>query len=157
MRRSPVYRYRGSAAQNHRARRQRHNLPYFCITNQVGLTRKEAEAVARAFDAGDIDQVYREVLLAGILELTAAKLRSGENWDDGTIADVFRKITTANYTAPAHRKIRVSVHIYRTPLPSSARIRFSWQAWTAIAQDGSAFKVEVTMLLPSMQAPFVGT
>jgi len=75
--------------------RQRHNLPTSVITNQTGLTRKEAEAVARAFDAGDIEQVYREVFLAGILELTEAKLRSDENWDDGTIADVFRKITTA--------------------------------------------------------------
>jgi hypothetical protein len=65
---------------------------YFCITTGTALTREEAEAVGRTYDARETEQLYREIVLAGILEHAAAKLRSGEGWEEGTIDDVFREI-----------------------------------------------------------------
>jgi len=40
----------------------------------------------------EAEQLDREVMLADVLELAAAKLRSGEGWDEGTTGDVFSEI-----------------------------------------------------------------
>jgi hypothetical protein len=41
------------------------------------------------------EQLFRELQLAGVLELAAAKVRSGEGWDEGTTGDVLREILHA--------------------------------------------------------------
>ena len=40
----------------------------------------------------EIEQMRREELLADVLELVAAKLRSGEGWDESTTTDVLNEI-----------------------------------------------------------------
>jgi|SRR5208337_1442395 len=40
----------------------------------------------------EIEQMFRETLLSDVLELAAAKLRSGEGWDEGTTRDVLNEI-----------------------------------------------------------------
>ncbi len=65
---------------------------FFSITTQTGLTRKEAETVAHAYDVGNTVQLYREVGLAGILELAASTLRSGAGLDEGATANVLCEI-----------------------------------------------------------------
>ena len=49
----------------------------------------------------EIEQMSREELLADVLELAAAKLRSGEGWDEGTTGDVFREVL---HCYPSHVK-----------------------------------------------------
>jgi len=46
-------------------------------------------------DETEVEQLSREVLLADVLELAAAKLRSGEGWDEGTTTDVLNEIEHA--------------------------------------------------------------
>jgi len=43
----------------------------------------------------ETEQLERETLLADVLELAAAKLRSGEGWDEGTTGDVLGEILHA--------------------------------------------------------------
>ena len=43
----------------------------------------------------EVEQLTREELLADVLELAAAKLRSGEGWDEGTTGDVLGEILHA--------------------------------------------------------------
>ena len=43
----------------------------------------------------EMEQLSREALLADVLELAAAKLRSGEGWDEGTTTDVLNEIEHA--------------------------------------------------------------
>lgn len=54
------------------------------ITEQTGITTEDAEAVHIAWFKGTTEQLFRELQLAGVLELAAAKLRSGQGWDEGT-------------------------------------------------------------------------
>ena len=49
----------------------------------------------------EVEQMSREMLLADVLELAAAKLRSGEGWDEGTTADVLNEIL---HVFPGHAK-----------------------------------------------------
>jgi hypothetical protein len=49
----------------------------------------------RELSEADMEQMSREMLLADVLELAAAKLRSGEGWDDGTTTDVLNEIEHA--------------------------------------------------------------
>ena len=49
----------------------------------------------RELSEADREQMSREMLLADVLELAAAKLRSGEGWDDGTTTDVLNEIEHA--------------------------------------------------------------
>jgi ABC-type glutathione transport system ATPase component len=74
---------------------------YLSITHETSITREEAEAVALAYDAGKVEQLYREIALAGILDLAAAKLRSGEGLEEGTVNDVLLEI---NHVYPEHAK-----------------------------------------------------
>jgi hypothetical protein len=74
---------------------------YPSITEETGITAEDARAVGVAYFNGDAEQLGREVQLAGVLELAAAKLRSGENWDEGTTGDVLREIL---HVYPAHVK-----------------------------------------------------
>jgi len=46
----------------------------------------------RELSDAEIEQMFRETLLSDVLELAAAKLRSGEGWDEGTIIDVLNEI-----------------------------------------------------------------
>ena len=46
-------------------------------------------------ELGEAEQMSREMLLADVLELAAAKLRSGEGWDEGTTTDVLNEIEHA--------------------------------------------------------------
>lgn len=62
------------------------------ITEETGITTEDAEAVHVAWFKGASEQVYRELQLAGVLELAAARLRSGKGWDEGTTGDVLREI-----------------------------------------------------------------
>ena len=50
---------------------------------------------------GKTEQLFQEVRLADVLELAAAKLRSGEGWDEGTTGDVLREIW---HVFPEHAK-----------------------------------------------------
>ena len=40
----------------------------------------------------DMEQMSREMLLADVLELASARLRSGEGWDEGTTGDILREV-----------------------------------------------------------------
>jgi hypothetical protein len=62
------------------------------ITEETGITTEDAEAVHVAWFNGTSEQVSRELQLAGVLELAAAKLRSGQGWDEGTTGDVLREV-----------------------------------------------------------------
>jgi hypothetical protein len=62
------------------------------ITEETGITLEDAEAVHVAWFRGTTEQLFRELQLAGVLELVAAKLRSGQGWDEGTTGDVLREI-----------------------------------------------------------------
>lgn len=43
----------------------------------------------------EIEQMFREMLLADVLEAAAAKLRSGEGWEDAATKDVLNEIEHA--------------------------------------------------------------
>jgi hypothetical protein len=63
------------------------------IERETGITREDASAVASAYDKDETaEQLFRELQLAGVLELAAAKLRSGEGWQESTTVDVFNEI-----------------------------------------------------------------
>ena len=49
----------------------------------------------RELSEAEIEQMFRETLLSDVLELAAAKLRSGEGWDEGTTGDVLGEILHA--------------------------------------------------------------
>ena len=49
----------------------------------------------RELSEAEIEQMFRETLLSDVLELAAAKLRSGEGWDEGTTRDVLNEIEHA--------------------------------------------------------------
>jgi hypothetical protein len=74
---------------------------YHSIKEETGITEDHASAVRDAWFNGETDQLFREVQLAGVLELAAAKLRSGEGWDEGTTGDVLREIL---HVYPKHVK-----------------------------------------------------
>ena len=57
------------------------------ITSETGITLEDVEAVHVAWFTGTTEQLFRELQLAGVLELVAAKLRSGRGWDEGTTGD----------------------------------------------------------------------
>jgi len=40
----------------------------------------------------EMEQMSREMLLADLLDLAAAKLRSGEGWEEGTAGDILREV-----------------------------------------------------------------
>src|ERR1700739_420841 len=71
------------------------------ITEDTGITTEEAEAVHVAWFNGTLEKVSRELQLAGVLELAAARLRSGLGWDEGTTSDLLGEILHAY---PAHVK-----------------------------------------------------
>jgi hypothetical protein len=62
------------------------------ITEETGITTEDAEAVHVAWFTGTSEQVSRELQLAGVLEAAAAKLRSGQGWDESTTGDVLGEI-----------------------------------------------------------------
>jgi hypothetical protein len=57
--------------------------------------------------------LFLELQLAGVLELAAAKLRSGQGWDEGTTGDVFREIL---HVYPEHAKKALGLAL-RRPIP----------------------------------------
>jgi hypothetical protein len=62
------------------------------ILEETGITTEDVVSVHVAWFNGTSDKVHRELQLAGVLELAAAKLRSGQDWDEGTTADVLREV-----------------------------------------------------------------
>jgi hypothetical protein len=77
---------------------------FAAITEETGITTEDAEALHVAWFTGTTEQLFREIQLADVLELAAAKLRSGRGWDEGTTGDVLREI----------------LHVYpRRPIPST--------------------------------------
>jgi len=62
------------------------------ITEQTGITLEDVEAVYVVWFTGTSEQLFRELQLAGVLEVAAARLRSGQGWDEGTTGDVLREI-----------------------------------------------------------------
>jgi hypothetical protein len=58
------------------------------ITEETGITLEDVEAVHVAWFTGTSEQLFRELELAGVLELAAAKLCSGQGWDEGTTGDI---------------------------------------------------------------------
>jgi hypothetical protein len=83
------------------------------ITEQTGITTEDAEAVHVAWFTGTTEQLFREVQLASVLELAAAKLRSGRGWDEGTTSDVLGEIL---HVYPAHVKKALGLAL-RRPIP----------------------------------------
>jgi hypothetical protein len=71
------------------------------ITEETGITLEDAEAVHVSWFNGTSEQVHRELQLAGVLELAAAKLRSGQGWEQGTTGDVLHEIL---HGYPKHMK-----------------------------------------------------
>lgn len=71
------------------------------ITEETGITTEDAEAVHIAWFNGTSEQVSRELQLAGVLELAATRLRTGQGWDEGVTGDVLREIL---HVYPAHVK-----------------------------------------------------
>jgi hypothetical protein len=65
----------------------------FSITEETGITTEDAEAVHVAWFSGTSEQASRELQLAGVLELAAARLRSGQGWDESTTGDVLRDVS----------------------------------------------------------------
>ena len=65
---------------------------YPSIVDETGMPPEEVSAVGSAYLSGRAEQLFREVQLADVLELAAAKLRSGEGWEEGTTGDVIREI-----------------------------------------------------------------
>jgi len=65
---------------------------HFCVQEETGISREEAELVAQFYDAGETEQLYREVALAGVLEITARTLRRGEGVDEIALDDLLREI-----------------------------------------------------------------
>jgi hypothetical protein len=49
----------------------------------------------RELSETEVEQLTREMLLADVLEAAAAKLRSGEGWEDATTTDVLNEIEHA--------------------------------------------------------------
>ena len=76
-----------------------HTFP--SITEQTGITTEDAEAVHVAWFNGTSEQVSCELQLAGVMELAAAKLRTGQGWDEGTTDDLLREVL---HVYPAHVK-----------------------------------------------------
>lgn len=62
------------------------------IMEETGITLEDVEAVHVAWFRGTTEQLFRELQLAGVLELAAVRLRSGQGWDEGTTGDVLREI-----------------------------------------------------------------
>jgi hypothetical protein len=62
------------------------------ITEETGITTEDAEAVHIAWFNGTGEQLFRELQLAGVLELAAARLRSGQGWDEATASDLLGEI-----------------------------------------------------------------
>ena len=62
------------------------------ITEETGITLEVVEAVHVAWFRGTTEQLFRELELADVLELAAARLRSGQGWDEGTTGDVLREV-----------------------------------------------------------------
>jgi len=62
------------------------------ITDETGITLEDVEAVHVAWFRGTTEQLFRELELAGVLELAAATLRSGQGWDKGTTGDMLLEI-----------------------------------------------------------------
>lgn len=71
------------------------------IREETGITIEDAEAVHVAWFRGTTEQLFRELQLAGVLELAAAKLRCGEGWNEGTTTDVLNEVL---HTYPQHVK-----------------------------------------------------
>jgi hypothetical protein len=69
------------------------------ITEETGITTEDAEAVHVVWFNGTSEQVHRELGLASLLEFGAAKLRSGQGWEEGTTGDVLREVLQVY---PAH-------------------------------------------------------
>jgi len=65
------------------------------------ITPEEASAVGTAYFKGETEQFFRELQLAIVLELAAAKLRSGEGWDEGTTGDLLGEVL---HVYPKHVK-----------------------------------------------------
>ena len=63
------------------------------ITEETGITLEDVEIVHVAWFRGTTEQLFRELELAGVLELAAARLRSGQGWDEGTTGDVLRDVS----------------------------------------------------------------
>jgi hypothetical protein len=49
----------------------------------------------RELSEAEVEQLSREMLLADVLEAAAAKLRSGEGWEEATTTDVLNEIEHA--------------------------------------------------------------
>ena len=71
------------------------------ITEEIGVTTEDAEAVHVAWFKGTTEQLFREVQLAGVLEAAATRLRTGQGWDEGTTTDILGEILDVY---PAHVK-----------------------------------------------------
>jgi hypothetical protein len=70
-----------------------HGYTFPSIEEATGITKEDASAVADAYDKDErAEQLFRELQLAGLLELAAVKLRSGEGWQESTTVDVFNEI-----------------------------------------------------------------
>jgi len=63
------------------------------VTEETGITLEDVEAVHVAWFRGTTEQLFRELELAGVLELAAARLRSGQGWDEGATGDVLRDVS----------------------------------------------------------------
>jgi hypothetical protein len=71
------------------------------IAKEARIASDDTRAVGHAYVEDQTEQLAREVQLAGVLELAAAKLRSGQGWDEATTGDVLGEVL---HVYPAHVK-----------------------------------------------------
>lgn len=74
---------------------------YPSITDETGMPPEDVSAVGNAYLASQTEGLFCELQLAGVLELAATRLRTGQGWDEGTTGDVLREIL---HVYPAHVK-----------------------------------------------------
>lgn len=76
------------------------------ITEQTGITAEDASAIHYARFTNNTEQLFRELQLADVLELAAAKLRSGNGLSEETTGDLFREIL---HVYPSHLKKAIAM------------------------------------------------
>jgi hypothetical protein len=65
---------------------------YPFIAEEIGITSDEASIVGDAYATGEAERFLCKLQLADFLELAAATLRSGKDWDEAATNDVLEQI-----------------------------------------------------------------
>ena len=68
---------------------------YPSVTDETEMSPEDVSAVGNAYLAGQSEQLFRELQLAGVLEAAATRLRTGQGWQEGTTTDVLNEVLHA--------------------------------------------------------------